>query len=112
LKIILTIDIAHPPLSGEAADAMLDEALRSVHSSPTLRVINIIHGFGSKGIGGTLKTHVKNWAYTNRQRIHATIDGEQFSPFHSSSQSLVSACGISFNDLSSSNQGTTILWVK
>ena len=92
---------------------MLDQALRDVQLSTTLRIIYIIHGYGSQGKGvGVLKTLVKNWAYSNRQQIKTTIYGEEISPFHPLTQSMVSVCGISFGDISSANQGTTILWVK
>ena len=113
MSTLITIDIAHPPLHSDAAEAMLDKSLRDAQLSGTLRIINIIHGYGSQGKGaGVLKTLVKNWAYNNRQRIKATIGGEQISPFHPLTQSMVSSCGISFGDISSANQGTTILWVR
>ena len=92
---------------------MLDDALRKVHLSPTLHVIKIIHGFGSSGKGGTLKTLVKNWSYSHRNRIKASIPGEDVTLFNPGVQELASAFNLSINeDFGTLNEGITLLWVK
>ena len=113
LNSILTIDIAHPPLAGPEAEAMLDESLKRIKLSPTLRVLKIIHGYGSKGRGGSLKTLVKNWAYQRRNKIRISINGEDIDPFDQQTQMLASQCSFSItNDLGSATEGVTIIWVK
>ena len=44
-----TVDIAHPPLTAQKAEQVLDEALQTIRSYPLGRVLKIIHGKGSNG---------------------------------------------------------------
>ncbi|MBI1805410.1 MAG: Smr/MutS family protein [Ignavibacteriae bacterium] len=113
MNIIYTLDIAHPPLPGAEAEAVLDEALRKAHLSSSLRVIKIIHGFGSSGKGGTLKTLVRNWMYRQRARIKSSIPGEYLTPFNPVVQELAATLDLSISkDFGAPNEGITILWVK
>ena len=109
----MTIDIAHPPLTGAQAEALLDDSLRMVNGSPLLRVLKVIHGYGSSGKGGSLRTVVGNWSYRNRNKIRASIAGESFSPFDGEAQHLGAECGTSvLSDIGPANRGMTIVWVK
>lgn len=108
---MLTIDIAHPPLSGAVAEETLDAALRKVRLSDSLRVIRIIHGYGSAGKGGTLRVIARNWAFRQRH-VRGVIYGEDLSLFNSLAQSMCSECGISIGSMGSSNEGMSLIWVK
>lgn len=108
-----TVDIAHPPISSGDAENFLDEALRMIQSSSSLRVLKIIHGKGSDERPARLKETVKNWTYRNRSRIRAVIDGEEYDVFHADVQNLRSACGNEADaDLGAANAGMTIVWIK
>ena len=92
---------------------MLDETLRTIQLSASLRILKIIHGFGSSGRGGTLKTLARNWAYGHRTRIRVIIPGEDLTPFNPAIKELAAACHLSVgSDLGAPNDGITILWVK
>ncbi len=110
---VYSIDIAHPPVHGEEAELLLSSALRKVQSSPTFRVLKIIHGHGSGGQGGTLKTVVQNWAFKNKSRIKLIIEGINLSPFNPDVQRLCSECNLQpSKDVGESNKGITLIWVK
>ena len=110
---MMTINVAHPPLSGGAAEQLLDESLRSIRSSSSLRILKVIHGYGSTGKGGTLRTTVRNWCYTKGAQVRGVLPGEDASPFDERARAIASACGISASaDLGPANDGMTIVWVK
>jgi hypothetical protein len=108
---VVTIDVAHPPLSSEAAEAALDAWLRRQGSGGTRVILKIIHGYGSSGKGGTLKDTVRNWAYRRREKFSLVIPGEDFSVFDPDVQDAIREAGnpplASFSDI---NQGMTLLF--
>jgi hypothetical protein len=112
LNTILTIDIAHPPMRAAEAEAALNEALRKVQLSPTLRILKIVHGYGSSGRGGSLKMLVKDFCYKNRSRIHQTFSGENFSLFDYDVQDMLKECNLLSTALDGANEGVTIVRVK
>ncbi len=113
MSIILTVDIAHPPMDREEANNFLSYTFLKVKNSKTLRVIKIIHGYGSKGEGGILKTETLNWAYLNREKICQFFSGEELSLNNENFQSMCIECKISLKNFSDSiNKGTSIVWVK
>ena len=113
MSCILTIDIAHPPLSAELAETVLDESLRTVDRSSQSRILKIIHGYGSSGKGGMLKTTVQNWTYRHRTEFRAIIDGADASPFDPDIQHMAAECNLSIqSDIGTANNGITIVWVK
>lgn len=108
----MTVDIAHPPLTGTEAEQVLDESLRSVRGSSSLRILKIIHGYGSSGKGGSLKEAVRNWCYARRAKVRAVVAGEDATPFNENARTIASACGLSVvSDLGPPNDGVTIVWV-
>ncbi|MFI5253107.1 MAG: hypothetical protein ACHQQQ_11840 [Bacteroidota bacterium] len=111
-NIILTIDIAHPPLRPEDAEMELERGLRTIESSENLRVLKIIHGYGSGGTGGTLKTLAQNWAFRKQKRCRAIYDGASLNPFSKDIQKLMVECGLSVNEIGGNNEGITMVWVK
>lgn len=111
--LLLTVDIAHPPRSQERAEHELTEAWRHVRNSPTLRVLKIVHGHGSSGKGGTLRTVARNWAYRHRSRFLRIIDGERYSPFDPDTRDLLQGVGdFPDGDRGVDNPGILIIWVK
>jgi hypothetical protein len=110
---IKTIDIAHPPLSSDAAEKLLDDEIRQVRNSRELRALKVIHGYGSIAGRGVLKEVVKNRAYQNRKHLLAVIPGEEYSIVNTKTMEMRKVCGqIADPDLDSNNPGMTIIWVK
>lgn len=108
----MTINIAHPPLSGSDAELLLDESLRSVRGSSSFRILRIIHGYGSSGKGGTLRETARNWCFARRRQTRAVLHGEDVTPFDKRAQEIAAACGVSItSDLGPANDGMTIVWV-
>ena len=108
---VVTIDVAHPPLSSDEAERRLDDILRKAGLSGGTRVIRVIHGYGSGGKGGTLKTVVRNWAYSRRGKLALIIPGEEYSPFDPTIQKLLLEAGLSLSALGSSDSGTTLVFL-
>ncbi|MDZ7289799.1 MAG: hypothetical protein ONB44_06775 [candidate division KSB1 bacterium] len=110
---IFSIDVAHPPRSSAQVEAELNAAHAKVRNSSTLRVIKVIHGYGSHGRGGITKETVRNWAFQFRRRFRAIIDGENYDLFDDDTQALRQECGqIDDTDLGMGNPGITLIWVK
>lgn len=110
---ILVIEVGHPPRSPEQVESELTSALSKVRNSSTLRVIKVIHGYGSHGRGGSTKETVQNWAYRFRRHFCAVIAGENYDIFDADTQEMRRVCGqISDTDLGTGNSGITLLWVK
>ncbi len=108
-----TIDIAHPPLRTGDAETALDEMLRALGLSTTLRCMKVIHGYGKSGKGGSLKETVLNWTYRNKRRLRAVIPGERYSVHDKVTQEMRTVCGqLTDPDLETANPGITIVWVK
>jgi hypothetical protein len=107
-----TIDVAHPPLASAEAEAMLDALLRKSSLSTGPRLVKIVHGYGSSGKGGTLRTAVRNWGYRNRNRIRMILTGEQSGLFDPDTQELLRETGLSMQDLGQPGDGHTIIWVR
>ncbi|KAA3618946.1 MAG: hypothetical protein DWQ05_06155 [Calditrichaeota bacterium] len=109
---IYTIDTAHPPRHPELVEEALLETWMRVRNHSVLRVIKVIHGHGSSGIGGSTKETVLNWAYQHRGRFKNIIPGEQFSLFDATTQEMIAECGsIHDDDCGNANPGITLLWV-
>ncbi|MBS4027566.1 MAG: hypothetical protein KGZ58_02920 [Ignavibacteriales bacterium] len=110
---IYTLDIAHPPVSSDEAEVIMQVEVRKIRNSSSLRVLKIIHGYGSGGRGGTLKTTIRNWLFENRSSFRCMIDGEQANIYNEDIQQMLRECGHNADtDLRSPNRGITIVWVK
>jgi hypothetical protein len=111
--VLLTIDVAHPHRRpGEVERALLD-AWETVRNSPALRIVKIIHGYGSGGKGGTTRELVRNWAFHHRERFRAIIYGDDYSVHDPATQELRKEIGqYPDTDLTMANPGITIIWVK
>jgi hypothetical protein len=110
---VRTIDIAHPPLTSEAAEELLNDELRTVHLSKEWRVLKVIHGYGSHERPGVLKEVVRNWAYRNRLHLLAVISGEEYTMFDAKTIEMRKMCGqMPDPDLGTGNPGITVIWIQ
>jgi hypothetical protein len=84
-----------------------------VRNSPSLRILKIIHGYGSGGKGSATKDVVRNWIFRNTNKFKQAIDGENYSLYNASTQEMRKQIGdYADTDLGSGNAGVTIVWVK
>lgn len=110
---ILTVDLGHPPRPPAKVEAELTNLLSDVRNSRDYRVLKIVHGYGSHGLGGTTRETVRDWAYRFRRHFRAVINGEDYSIFDDETQDMRDECGqLEDPDLSQSNPGITILCIK
>jgi hypothetical protein len=110
---ILTIDIAHPPVSQEMAERVLLDSWQKVRNSSSLRILKVVHGYGSSGKGGFTREVVRNWVFRNKSRFREVLDGSEYSLFDRRVQSMTREIGdIADPDLGRNNPGITIIWVK
>lgn len=75
--------------------------------------IKIIHGYGSTGKGGRIRTEVRRYLADQRERglIRDFIPGENFTIFDESTRRALDRCGAlrQDRDLERSNNGVTII---
>jgi len=106
----------------EADFPSLDEARRLVLAEirkakrDGVRVLKVIHGYGSSGKGGTL-CHGLRKSFALRKRegvIEDFIPGESFSIFNNTVLLLLEVVPELRGDpdLSATNEGVTVLWLK
>lgn len=110
---LYVIDVAHPPRTADHVESELIRAWSQVRNSSTLRVLKIVHGYGSKGKGGSTREVVRNWAYHNRGKFRMVFDGEGYSLGNPDVQELVKEVGNYVDsDLERANPGILLIWVK
>jgi hypothetical protein len=108
-----TIDIAHPPLTSESAEMVLDDEANQIRSTQNWRVLKVIHGHGTNERPAVLKQVVLNWAHRNRTRLLAVIPGEDYDILDAKTQEMRKQCGqVPDPDLGKSNSGITLIWIK
>ena len=109
----LTIDVAHPPRHPADVEAELLHALNEVRHSSSLRILKIIHGYGSSGKGGNTKATVRNWLFLNKGKFIRVIDGEEYNVYNEFVQEMRTRVGMyDDGDLRSGNAGISVVWVK
>ncbi len=106
----------------EAGLPTLDEARKQVlaairqHKREGVRVLKVIHGYGSSGKGGKLCIGLrKSFALRKKEAmIKDFVAGEDFSIFEEATLALLEAVPELRGDpdLNSTNQGVTLLWLK
>lgn len=110
---LYTLDVAHPPRHPDVVEESLLEAWERVRNSPALRVMKIIHGYGSGGKGGSTREVVRNWLFRRRERFRGIVYGEDYTSHNPDVQELRKETGhYSDPDLTMPNPGITIVWVK
>lgn len=111
--LLLTIDVAHPPRRPGEVEEDLLQAWNEVRNSSSLRVLKIIHGYGSTGKGGTTKETVRNWLFLNKGKFLRVIEGEEYNMYNEVVQEMRGDVGqLADHDLNAGNQGMTIVWVR
>jgi hypothetical protein len=109
----LNVEAALPTLD-EARRRVIDEIRKAKREG--VRVMKIIHGYGSSGKGGTLCVGLRK-SFTLRKKegiIREYIAGEDFSIFDGRTMSLLEAVPAmrGDRDLDATNEGVTVLWLK
>lgn len=106
----------------EADLPTLDEARRRVIGEirqakrAGVRVLKVIHGYGSSGKGGTLRIGLRK-SFQLRKKEKAILDffpGEDFSIFNPSVIALLEAIPELRGDpdLNATNEGVTVVWIR
>ena len=110
---VLNIEIGRPTLE-EARRQMVDEIRRAKQDG--VRVLKVIHGYGSTGKGGTLNIGLrKSFGLRKKEKvIRDFVAGEDFSIFNQATMSMLEAVPELRQDpdLDQSNLGVTLLWLK
>jgi len=110
---VMTIDVAHPPRGPAAVEEDILDAWTAIRNSPQVRILKVIHGYGSSGVGGATRDTVRNWAYVNRGKFRAVIHGEDYALLDPATDAMRrEAGGYPDTDLSARNPGVTVIWVK
>ncbi len=96
-----------------------DEALRRLESELTTAramhapVLKIIHGYGSSGKGGRIRTACRSYLRQAQDdgKIHAVIRGEDFSLFNEATRQAFRVCDAlrQDHDLDNYNNGVTFV---
>jgi len=107
------VEAALPTLE-EARRQVIDEIRRAKREG--VRVLKIIHGYGSSGKGGTLCVGLRK-SFTLRKKegvIREFIAGEDFSIFNAQTMSVLEAVPKlrGDSDLNATNEGVTVLWLR
>jgi hypothetical protein len=111
--VVLIIDVAHPPRPPDEVEQALLDAWETVRNSPALRIVKIIHGYGSGGKGGATREVVRNWAFRQKGRFRVVLYGEDYTLHNSATQEIRREVGqYPDSDLTMPNPGITIIWVK
>jgi hypothetical protein len=110
---LLTIDVAHPGGRPDEVEGALLNAWETIRNSPTLRLLKIIHGYGSGGRGGATRESVRNWAFRHRGRFRGIINGEEYTLDDPLTREIRREIGqYPDSDLTMGNPGITMIWVK
>jgi hypothetical protein len=102
------------PTLDDARRTVIEEIRKAKREG--VRVLKIIHGYGSSGKGGKLCIGLrKSFGLRKKEGvIKDFITGEDFSIFNDSTLALLQAVPELRNDLdlNTTNEGVTFLWVK
>jgi hypothetical protein len=102
------------PTLDEARRMVIAEIKRAKRES--VRVLKVIHGYGSSGKGGVLCVGLrKSFGLRKKEGvIKEFINGEDFSIFNPTVLTLLEAVPELRGDpdLNATNEGVTILWIK
>ncbi len=115
MKVLKTINVEASFPSLEEARRGLIEEIRAARRAG-VRILKVIHGYGSSGKGGTL-CHGLRRSFALRKREKAIRDflsGEDFSIFNPATLNLLDAVPELRGDpdLNANNDGVTILWIQ
>lgn len=96
----------------DVARSRLSQGLRNAKAM-RYKAAKIIHGYGSSGKGGAIKTDVQRTLQQKLEagQIKAYVKGEDFSPFDASARRILAACPQMARDpdYNRQNHGVTIV---
>ncbi len=108
-----TIDVAHPPRHPDEVDELLLKTWLQARNTAAVQVLQIIHGYGSSGRGGSLREHVRNWLFAHKRHFQAVIYGEDISHTHPDIAEIISELGYHPDmDFGRANPGITLVKMK
>ena len=115
MSIIRTFNVeAGLPTLDEARRLVIAEIKRARREG--VKVLKVIHGYGSSGTGGKLRVGLrKSFGLRKKERvIRDFIAGEDFSIFNEPVLALLEAVPELHGDpdLNATNEGVTIVWLK
>jgi hypothetical protein len=112
---IYTADIKSDMPTAQQALRRVDMAISTARMSGTA-VVKLIHGYGSTGRGGVIRTGVRRYLGELRAggKIKGFIPGEDFSIFSADARSALQACPAlrQDRDLDRQNNGVTLVRSK
>ncbi len=106
----VNLELGHP-----TADKAIRRLTFEIHNSRALHasVLKIIHGYGSSGSGGRIRTDARRYLEHLRQKgeIRDFITGEEFSIFHAPTRDAFLRCDAlrKDTDLERHNNGVTFV---
>ena len=107
-----TVNIKEDHPTADAALRRVDMMLNAAKSQGD-KALKIIHGYGSTGQGGVIRTQTRKYLaeQKSRGRIRAFIPGEEFSIFHAATLKAFDTYPAlrQDSDLGRSNDGVTIV---
>jgi hypothetical protein len=105
----------------EAGMPTVDEGCRKLYfeivtaKRQGVKVLKVIHGYGSSGVGGSLKKGIAEYLAANKKKgfIKAFVPGEDWDIFNQTSRDLLEKCGDlrKDNDLGNGNPGITVVLI-
>jgi hypothetical protein len=113
--VIRTFNVkADMPTLDEARRSVIEEIRRAKREG--VRVLKVVHGWGSSGKGGVLCVGLRKSFKLRRKEgvIREFIPGEEFSIFNKTVLALLEEVPElrSDPDLNATNEGVTVLWLK
>ena len=107
-----TVNIETGMPTAETAKSNLSLALRKAKADG-YAALKVIHGYGSSGRGGVIKSHVQSLLAGKKASglIRGFVKGEDFSPFSDSARKLLDLCPelARDSDYNRTNHGVTIV---
>ena len=99
----------------EQAKTKLDFEIQNGRAR-NVSVLKVIHGYGSSGVGGTLKTAVQEMLSLRKKqhRIKLFVNGENWTIFNETTREIIARCPKmrKDNDLENYNPGITIIVLR
>ncbi|MBE6884121.1 MAG: hypothetical protein E7487_05910 [Ruminococcaceae bacterium] len=107
---LINLELGMP--TADSALKQLSQALRTAKAGRCV-VVKVIHGYGSSGKGGSIRSAVARELTARKQAgtIREWVRGEDFSPFDPASRRIIDACPelSEDRDFTRANHGITII---
>lgn len=109
---IYTLNLEKGMPSVDTARMNLDQGIRTAKARG-VKIVKLIHGYGSSGKGGLIKRDVRTvlQEYKRTGRIKEFVGGEDFSPFNAQTRKIIDACpqAAKDRDCALANHGITVV---